>query len=365
AHIVEVATFREDLEYVDHRHPKGVRFSGPAEDARRRDFTINALFYDPKSSRILDAVKGIEDLKAGVIRAIGEPQERFREDALRLLRAVRFATRFGFALEQATASAIQARSRLITKVSAERVRDELTLMWTGRAPDLSLRMLSDLGLLPHVLPELELLKGLPQPGMQQGADVWLHTMKAVAALARFSPQRSPGLAWATLLHDVGKPEASKRSGGKNFNGHELDASRIARAISMRLKMPRDQVDAIAWMVEEQLKFRDVFQMREATLQRFLQQPGFEEFLAFHKADAIATDGNLVFHEFCASRLAAMRSSSSSSPPRLIDGTDLIQLGFHPGPEFSGILRTIEDLAMERRLHSKEEALEYVVKHFVK
>jgi poly(A) polymerase len=364
--ILEIATFREDLEYTDHRHPKGVRFGGPAEDARRRDFTVNALFYDPKTTRILDSVKGMEDLKARVIRAIGVPDERFREDALRLLRAVRFATRLGFTLEPETAAAVQARAKLITKVSAERVRDELTLTWTGPSPDQGLKMLSELGLLHQVLPELEGLKGLIQPGMAQGSDVWSHTLKAVASLARSQPQRSASLAWAAILHDVGKPVAARRSGGKNFNGHELDAAKLARSIALRLKMPRDQVDAIASLVEDHLKFKDVFQMREATLQRFVQQPNFEELLALHKADAIATDGNLAFYEFCSSRLAAVKSgAAAAAPPRLIDGTDLIQLGIKPGPGFSEILRTVEDLALEHRLNSKEEALEYVLRHFVK
>jgi poly(A) polymerase len=364
--ILEIATFREDMEYIDHRHPKGVRFSGPLEDARRRDFTINGLFYDPKTSRILDSVKGTEDLKAGIIRAIGDPSERFKEDALRLLRAVRFATRLGFAIEPGTATAIQARARLITKVSAERVRDELTMMWLGPHPDAALKMLSELGLLAHVIPELEAIKGLPQPGMPSGADVWSHTLRALGALARFSPPRSASLAWAAALHDVGKPVAAKRSGDKNFNGHELDGARLARAIGMRLKMPRDQAEGIVALVEDHLKFKDVFQMREATLQRFIQQANFEELLALHKADAIATDGNLAFYEFCAKRLEAMKTGqAASAPPRLIDGTDLIQLGFQPGPDFTSILRTIEDLALERRLTSKEEALEYVIKHFVK
>jgi poly(A) polymerase len=364
--VLEVATFREDLEYTDYRHPKGVRFGGPAEDARRRDFTVNALFYDPKTGRILDSVNGMDDLKARVIRAIGDPEERFREDALRLLRAVRFATRLGFAIEAATAAAVQSRAKLITKVSAERVRDELTLTWTGPSPDEGLRLLSDLGLLHHVLPELEGLKGLPQPGMAQGSDVWSHTLKAVGTLARMAPKASPSLAWAVVLHDVGKPVAARRSGGKNFNGHELDAAKLARAIAMRLKMPRDEVEAIASLVEDHLKFKDVFQMREATLQRFVQQPNFEELLMLHKADAIATDGNLAFYEFCASRLAAVKSgAAAAAPPRLIDGTDLIQLGIKPGPGFSEILRAVEDLALEHQLNTKEEALEYVLRHFVK
>jgi poly(A) polymerase len=365
--MLEIASFRKDLDYKDHRRPAGILIAGPAEDAKRRDFSINALFFDPKTSRILDTVEGVEDLRRRVIRAIGDPPERFREDALRLLRAVRFATRLGFKLDPDTAEAIRSRARLIAKVSSERIRDELTAMWTGPAPADAVRYLSELGLLPHVLPELEALRGLKQPvtyGEEKPGDVLKHTLRVLDALVRQNRARGPALAWAALLHDIGKPAAAKRSGGRNFNGHEIDGAALARRVGARLKMPGDQIDTIAALVEDHLKFKDVFQMREATLQRLIRRPHFEALLALHRADATAGDGNLVYYEFCSSRLQELQRTPADADIKLVTGEDLIQLGLQPGPRFSEILRTIEDLAMEKRLRTKEQALEYVIKHFV-
>lgn len=367
--LLEIATFREDLKYADHRRPESVRFAGPLEDATRRDFTINALFYDPKTSRILDPTGGYEDLKAGVIRAIGKPDERFREDALRLLRAARFAAGLGFRLEPATAAAVQARAKLISHVSAERVRDELTLMLQGPRPAEAMELLSTLGLLRLVLPEVEAMKAVRQAPTYSaglhGLDVFQSTLESLRGMAVRRSERSVALAWATLLYDVGKPVALARNDGRNFNGHELDGGRIARSIALRLRMARADMETIAAMVEDLIKFRDVFKMREATLERFVRLPYFEELLALHLAQAITLDGNLAYHEFCAFKLEELRRAPDREPPRLIDGTDLIQLGLKPGPEFSEILRVVEDLALEKKLSSKEQALEYVVSKFVK
>jgi poly(A) polymerase len=344
--MVELATFREDLDYKDHRHPGKVRFGSAAEDAKRRDFTINALYYDPKTSRILDPTGGMEDLRNEVVRAIGIPDERFKEDALRLLRAVRFTTRFNFTLDSITAGAVRARAKLLPKVSAERVRDELTLMWTGKNPAESLRLLSQLGLLSQVLPELD-RKEKFEPKF------WTHTLKVLTALENQSPTRSAALAWSAVLVDVGKA------------GVESDSGKIAAAIAERMKMSRNEVALIELLILNLPKFREVFRMREATLQRFVREPYFDELLALHKADASATDGNLAFYEFAVSRREGMLNDRAGLEPKLLDGTDLIQLGLRPGPEFSNILRVVEDLALERKLHSKEEALEYVIKNFVR
>lgn len=363
---LEIATFRKDLDYEDHRHPKSIQFAGPVEDAERRDFTINALYYDLKSSRILDITGGLSDLKGRWIHAIGAPRDRFREDALRLFRAVRFTSTLGFKLEQETADAVKACAKWVSKVSPERVREEMNLMLTGPRPSEALELLMKFGLLSHFLPELEALRRLPQsPLYHPVADVWTHTLRTISYLVLKNPYRSPALTWATLLHNVGKPIVAERNEGKNFNGHEVEGAKIARKIAERLKFSRTEVETIASLIEDHLKFRDVFKMREATLQRFILQPHFEELLALHQADAIASDGNLAYHEFSLSRLEEVRKNSSLRIPKLIDGTDLIQLGFNPGPEFSEILRVVEDLAFERKLSSKEEALEYVVKHFVR
>ena len=341
--IVEIATFREDLEYKNHRHPSKIKFAGPTEDARRRDFTINALFYDPKTSRILDSTGGIDDLKAGIVRAIGDPEERFREDALRLLRAVRFATRFNFILDPATAEAIKLRAKLIAKVSPERIREELSLMWAGPRPSESLELLNRLGLLSFVLPELEKNKA----GLAQ-------TLRVMAKLSEQNAVRSMTLSWATVLMGTVHPGKSE----------EQAPSQVVGPICERLKMSRNECDQIVAIVSDHQKFGEVFKMRESTLQRFMGAPHFEDMLVLHKAEATVSDGNLAFYEFCASRLQASRAALPQET-KLIDGKDLIQLGLSPGPGFTEILRTIEDLAMEKRLHTKEEALEYVVKHFVR
>jgi poly(A) polymerase len=344
--MVEIATFREDVEYVDHRHPKKVKFMGVEEDARRRDFTINALYYDPKTSRVLDPVGGIEDLRDEVIRAIGNPEERFREDALRLLRAVRFTTRFGFALDSATAIAVKSRAKFLPKVSAERIRDELSLMWVGNNAEESLRLLAQLGLLAHVLPELDAIR-------LSESKLWNHTLKVMNYLEENNPVRSNALGWSALLIDVGRP------------GSEPDSGKTAIEIALRMKMSRVEVAEIELLISNVQKFREVFKMREATLQRFVREPYFEELLALHRADASATDGNLAFYEFAMNRREEATQAQSVINSKLLDGTDLIQLGLRPGPEFSNIIRIVEDLALERKLHSKEEALEFVSRNFVR
>ncbi|OFZ03422.1 MAG: hypothetical protein A2X97_05605 [Bdellovibrionales bacterium GWA1_52_35] len=363
---LEVATFREDLEYEDHRHPKRVRFAGPDEDASRRDFTINAMYFDPKTSRLLDPTGGMADLKARTVRAIGTPSLRFKEDALRLLRAIRFTAGLDFMLEENTSAAIREKARLIKHVSAERIRDELTLILTGPHPEFALELMMKLDLLRFVLPELEALKGVRQsPLYHPEGDAWVHTLKAMQFLKVQNTSRSSTLAWGTLLHDIGKATAAERNNGENFNGHELDGAKLALGITLRLKMSGEDSERIRMLVLEHLKFKDVFAMRESTLQRFIRQPHFPELLALHKADSAASDGNLAFYEFCRSRLEAnLKNQGHNFLPKLVDGNDLIQLGLKPGPEFTAILRTIEDLALEHKIHTKEEALEYVIRQFV-
>ena len=339
--LVEVATFRQDLDYQDHRHPSRVIFSNAFEDAIRRDFTVNALYFDSRTARILDATGGMEDLREGWIRAIGHPPQRFREDSLRLLRAVRFQTQFGFRIHPETAEAIRAHAKLIVKVSPERIQEEVTRMLRGPRPAQAFTLLSELELLPYILPEVAALRN---------GEGWNRLLKTLNHLARQNPERSALISWVAVLHDVGTP---------------LESAKIAKNIATRLKMSRDQCDTIAAMVADHPKFKEVFQMRESTLQRWIRQPYFEELLAFHRAYATAYDGNLAYHEFCAARLEQFQRVSALNNQKLIDGKDLIQLGFQPGPEFSEILTAVEDLTLENKLRTKEEALEYVVRNFVK
>ena len=366
--VLEIATFREDLEYVDHRHPSHVRFAGPEEDARRRDFTINALYLDPRTQRLLDTVGGVEDLKLRMIRAIGDPKARFKEDALRLLRAVRFATRFGFEIDQETDLAIRERGRLLLKISSERVRDELNLMLESASAAQALALLSNNGLLAYVLPEVESLRLVPESpavGSATGRTVFQQELRVLEALIKQNPSgRTRALIWGAVLQSAGKAIAHSRNSGKSFNGHELEGAKLARAVCSRLKFPTELSDRVVHLVEEQLKFGDVFRMREATLQRFLRSDGFAELLALHRAQATCSDGNLAAYEFCASRYRELLALGPGEG-RLLKGEDLVQLGLSPGPRFSEILRDVEDQAFEGKIKTKDEALEYVVKHYVR
>lgn len=328
--VIEIATFREDAEYTDYRHPKSVRFSGPEEDASRRDFTINGLFYDPKTRRVLDCVGGFADLQAKRIRAIGDPAERMREDALRVLRAVRFAVRFGFRIEEATWRALLENARFTRKVSAERIRDEFSRMLKGPRPQDAVAMLRELGIVSLWLPEVAKVK----PAV-------------FAALAADPTPRSTAMVFAAALSEVGgeEPEKSLQSACDRLR---LSGDDKKRVIELVLGLP---------------KFNHAFQMREATLRRFVLEPYFEDLLQLHRAIARANDGNLMAYRF----LKKLHDEARIGPPteKLLTGGDLVTLGFSPGPQFSDILRVVDDLQLEKKLHSKDEALEYVVKHFVR
>jgi poly(A) polymerase len=357
--VIEVATFREDLEYRDHRHPVGVKFSGPEEDARRRDFTINAMFYDPKTQRILDLTGGMEDLKSRTLRAIGDPLLRLKEDSLRLLRAIRFATTLGFEIAPETLEATRKQSRLIAKVSHERIRDELTKMLIGPKPAQAFKLLSDCELLPWVLPEVEALKRTEQPTYVQH-NLWLHTLKVLETCAQQNPHRSTSLAWAALLQEVGKPVAWKKSGQKSFAGHDREAAITTEKIGQRLRFSQEQTQATSHLVRDHLKIREVFNMREATLQRLIRDPLFSELLALHRAAATVTDGNHACWEFARSRYQEFLNSPSVTLSQILTGEDLIALGLQPGPRFSEILRLVEDRVLERTIQTKEQALEFVL-----
>ena len=325
--LVEIATFRKDLAYKDYRHPSKVEFSSPEEDAQRRDFTLNALFFDLKKNKILDCVNGSEDIEQKIIRAIGEPRVRFQEDALRLLRAIRFSTRFEFKIEKQTGEAIQKNSKLITKISAERIRDELTLMLKGpRSKDAFLKLM-ELGILRWILPEIE---NLPH-------------IKKIELLEKLYPQRPGHLGWAVLLSP-------------------LEVEKVA-SIGRKFRLSREEISLISKMIEEQDKFKEVFKMREATLKRWLLQPGFGDILSLHQIEALSSDGNLAAYEFCLSQWEKIQGENV--PPKLITGDDLIHLGLEPNPQFSKIIKFVEDLTLEGQIKTKEEALEVVVKHFVK
>jgi poly(A) polymerase len=358
---VEVATFRADLGYRDGRHPEAVMYTDdPSLDAQRRDFTINGMFWDPFAQKILDFVGGQQDMQAGVIRAIGNPEERFREDHLRLLRAVRFAARFGFVIEPATYEAIVRLAPLARDVSAERLRDELTKILTEGQARRGFELLDQTGLLDVVLPEVARMRGVPQPPeYHPEGDVWTHTL---LMLERLPAGCSPTLAWGVLLHDVGKPltyQPPAGPGGRiRFDGHTERGAELARNICRRLRFSNAATDQIAELVAQHLRFKDAPRMRLATLKRFVRQPNFAEHLELHRLDCLASHGNLSNYQFVKNFLETT-PAEEVRPPRLVTGDDLIAMGLEPGPVFRQILQAVEEAQLEGRVRQREEALELV------
>ena len=358
---VEVATFRSDIGYSDGRHPDRVVYSrNPEEDARRRDFTINGLLMDPQSGEVLDFVGGRADLAAGVIRAIGEPATRFAEDKLRMVRAVRFAARFGYAIAPATFAAIPPLAAEIRRVSAERLRDDLTRLLIEGAARRGFELLKESGLLQPLLPEVARMKGVEQPPQfHPEGDVWIHTRMMLEGLTAGC---ATTLAWGVLLHDVGKPPTFAPPSGPGerirFDGHVEVGTRMAEEICRGLRFSNDDTEQIVALVANHLRFKDVFQMRLATLKRFVRLPRFEEHLELHRLDCLASHGNLEAYEFVR-RFLAETPPDQVRPPRLISGEDLARMGLLPGPLFREILQAVEDGQLDGRLTSREQALAFV------
>ena len=357
---VEVATFRSDHDYLDGRHPEQVRFeSDPREDVLRRDFTINGLMMDPDDGRVLDFVEGQEDLKRGIIRAIGDPYARFREDHLRLLRAVRFAARFGFTIEPETMRAIQRDHALILKVSCERVRDEITRILTEGGARRGFEMLDESGMLADLLPEVAAMKGVEQPPeYHPQGDVWTHTLMLLEQLR----QPTVTLALGALLHDVGKPPTFRVAERIRFDGHVEEGMRMAEAILNRLRYSRAEIDQAVALVANHMKFKDVQHMKDSTLKRFLRMPEFQEHLELHKMDVMASNRRLENYELTMRKLEEF-GEEALKPEPLITGADLIAAGYQPGPEFSKMLRAVEDAQLEGRIATAGEALQLVREAF--
>jgi poly(A) polymerase len=358
---VEVATFRSDIGYSDGRHPDRVEYTRtPEEDVQRRDFTINALLLDPETNEVLDFVGGRDDLRAGIIRAIGNPEDRFREDKLRMARAVRFAARFRYAIEAKTFRAIQKLAPDINQVSAERLRDELTKILTEGAARRGFELLDESGLLAELLPEISAMKGVEQPPQfHPEGDVWTHTLMMLEML---KPGCSPTLAWGVLLHDVGKPSTFTPPTGPDgrirFDRHVDVGTRMAEEICRRLRFSNEDTEQIAALVANHLKFKDVPQMKPATLKRFVRLSRFHEHLELHRLDCLSSHRNLENYEFVR-RFIAETPAEEMRPLRLVTGEDLIALGLQPGPLFKEILGIVEEAQLNGSIHSKEEALELV------
>ena len=360
--VIEVATFRSDIGYSDGRHPDEVRFSNdPREDVGRRDFTINGLLMDPLSGEVLDFVGGRTDLEAGIVRTIGDPEQRFAEDKLRMLRAVRFAARFEYRIDPPTLAAIQKMSPQIHQVSPERVRDELTKMLTeGRARQAFL-LLDESGLLFEVLPEIAVMKGVEQPPQYHPeGDVFVHTLLLLENLPHPCP---PTLAWGALLHDVGKPPTFRVAPDRiRFDGHVEVGIKMAEAICRRLRFSNDDTEQITELVHQHMRFGQITLMKESTLKKFLRMPKFEEHLDLHRMDCQASHGDLSSYRFAHEQLEAIPPEKMRPAP-LLTGHDLIAAGYVPGPRFKEILSAIEDGQLDGQLHSKEEAMGFVAREF--
>jgi len=357
---VEVATFRSDRQYSDGRRPDSVRFeTDPRRDALRRDFTINGLFLDPHDGHVLDFVGGRADLERRLVRAIGDAETRFREDHLRLLRAVRFAARLDFEIEPDTFAAIRRLRALICGVSAERVRDELVRILTEGGARRGFEMLDATGLLDEVLPEVAAMKGVAQPPeFHPEGDVWTHTLRLLENL----DHPSATLALGALLHDVGKPPTFRVAGRIRFDGHVERGVELARGILERLRFSRHDSEQVEALVEHHMRFKDAPRMKESTLKRFLRLPTFEEHLELHRLDCVASHGQLDNYELVRRKLEQLPAEQLKPKP-LVTGADLIAEGYTPGPLFSEILGAVEDAQLEGRMASREQALELVRRQF--
>jgi poly(A) polymerase len=359
---VEVATFRSDIGYSDGRHPDQVRYSkNPREDVERRDFTINGLLLDPIKNEVFDFVGGQKDLKAGIIRTIGEPKHRFAEDKLRMLRAVRFAARFNYTIEPGTFTAIHKLASQIHQVSRERVRDELTKMLTeGHARNALLR-LDESGLLRQVLPEIEAMKGVEQPAQfHPEGDVFVHTLLLLDKLPHPCP---PTLAWGALLHDVGKPATFRAAPDRiRFDGHVDVGVKMAEEICQRLRFSNDDTDQILALVENHMRFAHAMRMNESTFKKFVRMPRFKEHLELHRLDCLSSHGDLTSYNFTRDKMASLPPEAIRPAP-LLTGDDLIAAGYNPGPRFKEILSAVEDAQLDGRLQAKNQALELVRREF--
>ena len=353
-HIFEIATFRVDGPYLDGRRPSSVTFTTAEEDAKRRDFTVNGMFFHPLQNQVLDFVRGRHDLDAKVIRAIGDPAARFQEDRLRLFRAIRFAVQLGFAIEPGTWEALVRLAPESKNLAPERVRDELVKIFTSPDPARGLDLLHDSGLVAIWLPELLEMRGCAQsPEHHPEGDVWVHTRLLLTHLKH----PSPVLALSALLHDVGKPRTSRTepSGRIRFFGHEGVGARMAEEILRRLRFSNEQIEAVVACIANHMAFKDAPQMRVSTLKRLLARPTFSEELELHRVDCTASHGELDIHRFLLAKQAEF-SKEEIKPKPWVTGHDLETLGMRPGPSMGKLLHQLMDEQLEGKLLDREAAL---------
>jgi poly(A) polymerase len=357
----EVASFRSDGVYLDGRHPSDVRFSTPEQDALRRDFTINGMFYDPLNNRVIDYVNGREDLSRKLIRAIGEASERFAEDRLRILRAIRFATTLTFEIESRTWAAVKADAQAIAVVSPERIRDELLKILVSPHRLRGFDLLDKSGLLAVILPEVAALKGCDQPEQfHPEGDVFVHTRLMLDLLA---PNASAAQVLAVLLHDIGKPPTRSFDPADQrirFNGHDRVGAEMAEAVMTRLRFPRHEIDLVVDAVRNHMVFKDVQQMRPARLRRFMARPYFGIELELHRVDCAGSHGDLDNYQFLV-RKASEFAQEPLIPSPLVRGDDLISMGLQPGPRIGELLEAVQTAQLEGEVTTRAQALEWLQK----
>ena len=358
----EVATFRSDGAYLDHRHPVDVRFSSPEEDAKRRDFTINGMFFDPEKNELIDFVGGRADLEVKVVRAIGDPAARFAEDRLRMLRAVRFATVLDYKIDNQTWDALVANAASINEISAERIREELVKIFLSPNRVHGWELLDQSGLMRSVLPELDAMKGCLQPEQfHPEGDVFEHTKLMLGLL----PEKvSAPLVLSVLFHDVGKPVTAQvdETGRIRFNEHDRIGAAMTESIMERLRFSRVEIDAVVEMVRQHMVFKDVPKMRVAKLKRFMARPTFEEELELHRVDCASSHKMMDNYEFLLQKREEF-ANEPIIPPPLVRGDDLIALGMKPGPAFGEILEAVETRQLEGALKDRQQALEWVKREY--
>ena len=359
----EVATFRSDEAYIDGRHPSAVHFSSPKEDAQRRDFTINGMFYDPVAEEVIDFVGGHADIDAKLVRAIGDPAQRFAEDRLRMLRAVRFATALNYEVDKTTWDALVTNAPSINQISAERIRDELVRIFLSPNRVRGWDLLDASGLMSAILPELEAMKGVLQPEQfHPEGDVFVHTRLMLQLLPETV---SVPLVFAVLFHDVAKPVTATvdQTGRIRFNAHDRIGAEMTEAIMRRLRFSGAEIDATVEMVRQHMVFKDAPNMRVAKLKRFMSRPTFDEELELHRVDCESSHRMLDNYEFLLRKREEF-ANEPIIPPPLVRGDDLIALGLEPGPKFGEILEAVETRQLEGMLCSTEEALEWVKREYL-
>jgi poly(A) polymerase len=358
----EVATFRAESGYEDGRRPSHIEFTSACGDVCRRDFTINALLMDPMTGDIIDYVGGRKDIQDRVIRTIGNPDERFAEDHLRMLRALRFSANLGYTIDPDTSRAIKRHAFEIKRISAERIRDEITKLLTRGGARRGMEMTAETGLLAEILPEVESLRGIEQPpAFHPEGDVWEHTLRMLNLLpAGEGVKNDSRLAWGILLHDVGKANTgSVDDSGIHFYGHVREGEIIAEALMRRLRFSRSDMETILALIHYHMLFMNVADMRPNRLKRFLRMPDFQLHLELHRLDCLASHGFLDSHEFCRSKLTEV-GDDELRPPRLLTGDDLVGMGFSPSPLFGEILDAVEDAQLDGKISTSDEARSLVM-----